>query len=151
MKQKTKFFFIAIALLIVFIAVYLYINKNQLSELEPHFELSASELYEAYSENEELANEKYLNKILKVTGTVDQVNIISDNALDPVIEVTDPHLSLKTNDPSGSIFCTFKESFRLDPVPVKKGDVITVKGICMGIILTDVQLRDCLLVKPSGE
>ncbi len=122
-----------------------------MSEIEPDYEIQATDLYSEYSENESLANDKYLNKILEVTGSVDEVNIISDNALDPVIEVTDPHLTIKTGDPAGLVFCTFKQEFRLDPVPVKKSDVITVRGICKGLVLADVQLDDCIIVESPGK
>ncbi|MFW5645631.1 MAG: OB-fold protein [Bacteroidota bacterium] len=149
MKGKTIFLIVAFGLIILFLSTYLYIKKNNLAESDADFRISAQELFTKYSENTNEANKKYRNKILEVTGVVDAVNIVSNNVLDPVIEITDPHLTLRTQNPSASIFCTFNEKFRMNPVPVSENEIITVKGICKGMLLTDVRLEECIIVESS--
>ena len=57
-----------------------------------------------------------------------------------MIELTDPHLKLKTREPSGSIFCTFQQELRLDPIPLSKDELIGIRGIPRGLVLTNIQL-----------
>ena len=52
-----------------------------MSETEPDYTIGAAVPYQEYIENRDLANDKYLIKILKVIGSIDEINIVLQNDL----------------------------------------------------------------------
>lgn len=104
--------------------------------------VNAATLYETFAKDTNSAKQKYLDKILEVSGAVTQVN---KNQQNQVIVL------LKTNTKGASLNCTMEG-------PINKlitGDHINVKGICNGLgqadvefgILPDVYLSRCHLVR----
>jgi membrane protein implicated in regulation of membrane protease activity len=92
----------------------------------------AAVLFQEYSSNEKAANQKYLEKIVEVSGVVTD---ITKNAEGMTVVL------LKTDDAMFGINCTMEQK----EISVKAGDQITLKGICTGY-LTDVVLIRCYLV-----
>lgn len=95
--------------------------------------LTASSIVTAYQTNEVSANNEYLNKTLQITGE------IAEAKADQIGKTT---LLLRSNDAFTFVFCTLKTT----DTSFKKGDTVTVKGICTGF-LSDVVLRDAIVVK----
>jgi hypothetical protein len=93
-------------------------------------EVSADNLINEYTNNEKEANTKYLDKTLAVKSEITQ---ITKNQEGKTV------ITLKTNDPIGSIMCTLKTETN-----AKVGDTVTVKGLCTGY-LSDVILINCCL------
>lgn len=94
--------------------------------------IAATALFSAYNSNEQIANQKYLEKILEVSGEVTGVN---KNAEGLTV------ILLKTDDPMFGVNCTLEQK----NVQVKEGDTILLKGICTGF-LTDVVMIRCYKV-----
>ena len=118
------------------IVIYLWtFRKSDLSvsSKKADVEIRSGELIQSFEKNEKLANEAYLNKIIILAGTVD--NISEDN-----LTVT---VYLKDKDAVSGIICSFNKSV-LDISKISKGSEIKVKGICSGYLL-DVVLNKCSL------
>jgi hypothetical protein len=90
-------------------------------------------LFNEYSTNEQAANIKYLEKVLEVTGVVTSITINAEGLA---------VILLQSDDPVFGINCTMEE---IDS-KIKKGDRVTLKGICTGY-LTDVVLIRCYKIK----
>lgn len=103
--------------------------------------ISAADLWAAYKENTVNADALYKDKILVVTGTIQ--NIGQD------IVTKAPCISLETNDGYGlyPLQCFFsKDGDQTDLIAqLKDGDYITIVGECDGVPLTQVQLSDCAI------
>ena len=101
---------------------------------EAEFMFGASALVNEFITDEQMANSLYLDKIIQVTGTVN--NIVDDES---VIVV-----SLKDPESTSGVLCSFDKSV-LSADDLTVGTKITVKGICTGFLL-DVVLTKCSLV-----
>lgn len=116
------------------IAYKLYTQKHRMIEQEQYTSISASELFKAFEENESLANTKYLNQVIEVTGILSEVLANQENNTVAI---------LQSSDPLFGISCTLEH-------PASKlsaGDSIVIKGICTGY-LSDVVLTHCVLITP---
>ncbi len=94
--------------------------------------IEATVLANAFLENEQEANQKYLSKVLEVNGVVSEVTTNQDQKT---------VLLLESEDPLSGVQCTLKEA-----AEVQVGEKVTVKGFCNGFT-TVVLLQDCILVK----
>jgi methyl-accepting chemotaxis protein len=118
------------------IVIYLWtFRKSDLSvsSKKADVEIRSGELIQSFEKNEKLANEAYLNKIIVLAGTVDN---ISEDSLTVTVY-------LKDKDAVSGIICSFNKSV-LDISKISKGSEIKVKGICSGYLL-DVVLNKCSL------
>jgi len=135
--RKKIFFSIGILMLcIATYGFYLYTKPHtSVADVAPAYTVSAADLYAAYAQNEAEANKKYLDKVLLVNGTVDDVSR-TDSTLT---------ILLQSNDIAGGVSCnvTNKEEISTD---IKKNMSISIKGRCSGF-LADVTLADCAIEK----
>lgn len=116
--------------------VYKYFKPHQNSASEnPVATISASALYNEFHDTEELANKKWVGKVIEVTGRIVSVqetgNYISIN-LD----------AAKEGGVNGSFL---KKDLRLEN-KINPGDSVTIKGKCTGFLM-DVNLVDCVKIK----
>lgn len=137
--MKTNFIIsMLVVILIGLIGVWFFVFfkpthfKRDVSN-ETGISLTASSIVTAYKSNEVTANAEYLDKPLQITGE------IAETKADQIGKTT---LLMKSNDAFTYVFCTLKTT----DTSIKKGDIITVKGICTGF-LSDVVLRDAIVVK----
>ena len=93
--------------------------------------ITAESLNNAYSDNEETANKKYINKALEVSGLVAEVSKNQDGKT---------VLLLQSDDPMSGVQCTMRDDVNIDT-----GKKITVKGFCTGYTMV-VLLSDCILL-----
>lgn len=94
---------------------------------------TAPNLYQEYDENEVVADEKYKDKKIAVTGTIQD---IGKDVMD------DAYITLNT-DNYGIVQCSFNNSKMVRTL--SKGDRITVVGNCSGKTLGNVILFDSTL------
>lgn len=128
---------IIIAVLVI-VLVYLWtFRKADLSvnSKKADFEISAVKLLESYERDEESANATYLDKVIIVTGTVN--NIYEDS-----LTVT---VYLKNENALSGVLCSFDKSVITTTIP-SRGNEVKIKGICSGYLL-DVVLNKCSFVK----
>ena len=101
---------------------------------EPAISITAKELIAEYDENEIVADEKYKNKNLKITGTITSIGS----------GINDPYIVLRDGESYLSVQCYFdKNQSKL--TELKKGDQITIKGIGKGKIL-NVNVGKCKII-----
>jgi len=99
-------------------------------------EVTAIDLLKAFQQDELAGNAKYVDKVLIVSGTVN--NIQTDSSGQATV-------SLQTNDLLAAVTCSFyqdEESVK----KIKTGSPVRIKGVCTGM-LTDVVLNKCSLAE----
>ena len=97
--------------------------------------ITAADLYKAFSTNEAAANPKYLDKLIKVCGTVAD-NSATDNGVTTV--------QLQTGVEMGTVMCELDKLTKQEKMSFAKGETVCFKGLCSGY-LTDVVLNRCVL------
>ncbi len=132
MRKKLVFFIGIVLLCLISWGFFLY-NKPHVGvgNAKPDVTMLADDLYKQYNENETTANQKFLNKVIAVTGTVDEVNT-SNNAF---------VILLKKADDMGGVSCNL---FTNTNANIQQGKTVTIKGRCTGFLM-DVALTDCVV------
>lgn len=103
-----------------------------LAEMDSDFSLSAKELFDAFKEDEMKANEKYLDKVIQVKGTVSTITEDDDGNTSMVLD---------TGDGMEGVVCQMAQS---DP-SVRSGAEISIKGRCTGyLMMSGVILVGCV-------
>lgn len=126
-----------LAFLLVCTALYLLLRQSHdpgMRGKKPDLSVEAPTLFADFVADESAANEKYLNKVLVVTGTVQ--GFVSKNSGPPT-------LRLETNSTLGSIECDFDQQteHRRQEFPI--GEPIKLKCICMDFY-RDLKLVNCV-------
>ena len=129
----------ALSLIIVLFVGYYIGNKPTKTTVgTASLKVSAETLLQAFHENEEQANEKYLDKVIEVKGKVQEV-MKQDNTY---------MLMVGSEASEGSVSCTLEANEESVAYGLTEGDEITIRGLCTGFLL-DVVLIDCVLIKNS--
>jgi hypothetical protein len=120
------------------IGVYLW-NKpfENMDSAKTDVELSASELFTAFADNEAQANEAYLDKVIAVTGKVREVT----NSPEGITKVT-----LDSGDEMFGVICQLDELSDHQRTDFQPGESVTFKGKCTGMLM-DVVLVRCVEVE----
>jgi hypothetical protein len=128
--KKRWLWYIVGSLALVFIIGFYYYNKPVpgLDNLKAVYAVNAQTLYNEYEENEGIANGKYLNQVIEVKGTVNQVSR--------------QKIQLETSSMFGIICEMAPES---DETQITIGDQITCRGVCTGKLM-DVVLTRCIVI-----
>lgn len=120
---------------------YAYSEYNRkpkdLSELKADVEIDAAVLIGAYSNDENAANQLYLNKKLAVKGKIASIQK-DDKELYTISLGTDVDIS--------SVSCEMDLRHNEDAANLQVGNEVVMKGICTGY-LTDVVLNMCVVQK----
>lgn len=116
----------------------LFVNNSTMSSTITNSNaivITATQLYEEYDANEEAANAKYKNKIIKVTGIVNEIGID---------RVDTPYVILTGSGQNGlfGVQCMFNSKDELKAAHLFEGQSLTIEGICHGFGL-DVTLKNC--------
>lgn len=138
MKKRTILWIgIPLLLLAAFAwAYHLYVKPHQSAAGETaDFKIDADSLYRQYQSNEHAADQKYLGKVIEVSGTLTE---IQHNGKSEV-------WILSQQQGGGGINCQLFAGTAESPEP-KSGDLVTIKGRCTGFLM-DVNLADCVLRK----
>lgn len=107
-------------------------NHHRSAADETCIVVSAGNIVKEYQANEAASNTKYLNKALQISGLVSEVK------KDQIGNTT---VTIKSEDPFASVFCTLTDKETALPVVGKQ---VSVKGICTGF-LSDVVIADAVL------
>lgn len=97
--------------------------------------VSASNLVSAYEANTVQADELYKNKIVAISGTV------QDISQDVVSK--DPCVLLESGNVLYPVQCFFSESESDSVSQLSDGDEVTIIGKCTGLSLANVQISNC--------
>jgi hypothetical protein len=126
---------IVLALIGAGFGYYLY-NKpvESLEHKKADVVISADQLVKDYESDEKSANQKYLGKVVEVSGKVTEITS----------EEGKKKVNLETSNPISTVICELEES--LNTGNLKKGDDVKMKGMCSGY-LSDVILVQSSIVK----
>lgn len=142
MSWKRSILLVLIGGFIVAAGIGFYLFNKPVKSLEnakPEFYISANELNTAFNENEKLANNKYLGKILELKGKIEEIN-----------ETNHGMVVLSFIDPLYGVSCAF-DSLQANQIKsFNPGDSIIVKGRCDGK-LSDVRISKCFLVNKGNQ
>lgn len=134
--MRRALFLILGVVLIAAVAGYFIYNKpfKNINKAKPDFELTSQALFAEFENDEESANQKFLDKVIQVQGQV----VASETDADGLTTV-----SLQGGGMMFGIIC------KLDPLSTHKrtqfepGEAVTLKGICAGMLM-DVILDRCV-------
>lgn len=137
MKLRNVLIILLLAVIVGGVIGYKQYNKphRDLMEEKVTAALSAQELFKTFEEDESAANDRYLDEMLEVSGTIEKVNVGQEKST----------IQLKTDHMMAGIICEF-EPGAMKNIPVE-GDAITVRGICTGKLM-DVVLVRCIIMNP---
>ena len=119
------------------IGYYLY-NKPMadLNDVTAAYQLTATELYEAFEANEAAAQTQYLGKILDVTGVISEVEMTEEGGV---------NLSLEGGGLLGGVRCRLEQTDNDQEAQLEAGNQVTIRGECTGKLM-DVELSRCVLI-----
>lgn len=129
--------FLVIALGLGSYLAYNMYNKGHedLHSQKADHSIMANELFMAFANDELKANEKYLDKLIELEGTITKL----EKAVEGKTQVY-----LQSDDPMFGVICELDTSE--DPAQLQVGQAITVKGICSGYLM-DVAINRCVIIK----
>lgn len=137
--MKKKILIIAVIVAVAgALFVFYQFNKphKNIAAAKPVATLSADELFLQFETNETESNQLYLGKIVEVTGSV------YSNEKGPKGNV---NVLLMNDGDMFGVACNF-DGGKIRENEFEKGDIITIKGECAGV-LSDVVLIRCVIVK----
>ena len=109
-------------------------------ELEPaDMELTVGEILMAYEEDDVAADEKFMNNILRVTGTVSLVDV-KDR-----LDIHYIRLIGIGGDRRQNLQCMFEKKYSTALEQLEKGQTVTVQGRYRGSVIA-IRMVDCVLV-----
>jgi len=118
-------------------AFYMY-NKphKNISKSKTDVELSASQLFSDFENNEVEANTKYLDKVMEVEGVVKEITK-DENGMTSI--------TLEGGSDMFGVICQMDDLSKHKRTDFKEGEKVTFKGICTGVLM-DVVLVRCVEV-----
>jgi hypothetical protein len=141
MKKRVKKYriFLAAALFVTaMVGLYGYSEYNRslpdTHYLEPAFRLEASTFIKQFETDESKANAKYADQTISVHGVAHTVQTTDTTA---TVFLNDGHSGT-------SVICQFGRESNEEIKDLKKGDPVTIKGICSGYLMDVVMVR-CVL------
>jgi len=117
---------------------YYFYNKPMadLRDVKADFQLTATDLYEAFDSDEKAAETLYLGKILEVEGLISEVEATDEGGV---------NLSLEGGGLLGGVRCRLdKDGINAD-ASLTVGQSVTIRGECTGKLM-DVELSRCVLL-----
>lgn len=136
-KNKKIILGLLVAAIITASSVYYYAffygskHKDPLKS-ESKVIINSKDLYNLFVKNEDSANQLYLDKVISVSGKVQNIEVNGGRYT----------LTLYAGDSSGAVICEMDvtENVKMDAVKIE--DEITIAGFCNGYLM-DVQLDRC--------
>jgi hypothetical protein len=143
MNKKLKYILYFILFLVIIggtIGTCQYFKPHRnIASATADFSLVSIELYKEFAANEATANTKYLNKIIEVSGIVD--NSTLNERGDLSITLKYPGMT------SGSVLCSIPSTNLKKARNPVNGQKVKIKGTCSGLSIDDVVLDRCVLVE----
>jgi hypothetical protein len=118
-------------------AVYYYTqrdSRNDIKYQKAEEEITANALYEFYRADEDQANDRFLGKVISVSGQIEAID--QENGKTTI--------SINTGDPLSAVVCEMNTSIQSDFSDIGEGDQISLKGECSGKLI-DIILVNCIL------
>ncbi|MEO0471943.1 MAG: hypothetical protein AAF206_20115 [Bacteroidota bacterium] len=137
-KQSTRIIGIILILGLAAAAIggTMYFKPHaDVNQLDAEFQMSVPEVLAAFSEDENSANQKYVDKIIEVKGTVAEINETGDGGV---------VVSLREDGEMLGVNCAFQPADAGKAQKLAVGTQVSIKGFCSGMLM-DVNLNRCVL------
>lgn len=108
-------------------------TQNKVQGISPKYTVSSNNLVEEFVRNEKKASIKYVNEVILVYGTIEEVSSLNEKKT----------ILIKANSNAG-IICEMNENQNKFVDSLQKNQSIYLKGICKGY-LKDVILLNCFI------
>lgn len=129
--MKKKVFILALIILVVGFGTYKYIYQDHrdIASEEANFTTTVQDIFTSFTQNDSLANAKYLDKTVALRGKISNID------LENKIITVDEKLSARFTDKL--------------PENIKPQDSITLKGRLVGFddLLEEIQMDQCTVVE----
>jgi hypothetical protein len=136
MRKKRTIFWTGILLLVLaagFWGWHLYTKPHgSAASASTDVTINADSLYHQYQADEHASDQKYMNKVIAVTGRLTEIQHTGNSSI----------WILATQPGGGGINCQIFAGTTVNPEP-RAGEIVTVKGRCTGFLM-DVNLADCV-------
>ena len=135
--MKKIILIILILLMVGAFSVYYYTqrdSRNDIRYMEAVEDISTTSLLEAYDLNEGSANDRFLGKVISVSGKILSIST----------ELQETTIYLDTGNPMSSVVCEMNSNIQADFSHIKEGQDVSVKGELSGKLL-DIILVNCIL------
>lgn len=117
--------------------IYLFYQKPpDTREEKAEFEITAEDLVKEFSANEGEANRKFVDKVLIISGKVEQIQFTA----------TEASVMLSSHDPMSGVTCSFYSDEIAPLKDIGRGKLVKIKGKCTGKLM-DVVLNNCSLAR----
>ncbi|NER13447.1 hypothetical protein GWK08_08370 [Leptobacterium flavescens] len=136
-SRKLKITLIALVFLVGGITIYLLYNSKPYAHIrraEATYILSAGNLIADYDKDEALANKKYSESIIEVSGRISEIKKVMEYHV----------ISLYGNETESGIICHMLPEENSKVTRLQKEQQITLKGVCTGYLI-DVMMIKCIL------
>ena len=144
MKQKLGVWVLLVGVLATFALVAFYSLYNtphrQVVDAAPTVEVQAELLYNHYVSDEARADTMYLDKVVLVSGVVEE--ILANEHGEKVLMLETPELF--------GVSCTMDSTQNKKLQDIQTGSAVVIKGICHGMLM-DVVLVKCVLVNEEPD
>jgi hypothetical protein len=120
----------------VITGLYLFNKKDpDLSKVKPDYVMEVSALVNEFNQDETSASEKYVDKVIDVTGPVLAIEPTSDSTM---------NVTLSAENQMTGVICSFHKIPDTASNEIKEGEIITIRGVCSGMLM-DVLLNNCVI------
>ncbi|EAR02583.1 hypothetical protein FB2170_04830 [Maribacter sp. HTCC2170] len=115
-----------------------YYNKPHVNveKSDAIYSLTAQNLIKEYQENELGTDKKYTEQIIEIEGHIHEISTLKGSSV----------ITLKDPESDSSIICHMQAKDNKRALTLKKGQRVTIKGVCTGYLL-DVMMVRCILVE----
>lgn len=140
--KKQKIFLILTITIISIVCFWLYINQpyTSIKSLKTQEKINAKQLTVLFLKNEEKANQKFREKVIEVSGTIKNINLLNQNS----------NIILNGSHVNHNIICQIELHKKEKITKLQIGQKVNIKGICKGY-LKDVILLNCTLVNSTNN
>jgi len=112
------------------------VPENSVEKEKASYAVTSDELYTSFEENEATANDKFLGKVIELTGEVSSIEKTETGQL---------VILLSCSSPMGGVRCAFESKQDAVIKKVSEGATFTIKGKCSGMLM-EVVLDNCALL-----
>lgn len=141
--KKTSYFLVTLVVILSLYIVYLYNDpyKVNIRDATEKTTISAEEITASFIKNEKKATAIYKGKVVKVYGIIKEITFINNTNT----------IILQSNYTNFNVLCNLQLPTSKQPMSLKVGQKVTIKGVCKGF-LHDVIFLNCMLVNtPNNE
>lgn len=139
MNQNTRIILLIVligGLIGLGIGMYMFQKPHDnLSDLKADYSLAATELFHEYETDETQANQRYLDKVIQIEGTLAEISETGEG---------DAVLFLRPDDAMFGVSCAFSGADAQRALALSEGSSLSIKGVCTGMNL-DVNLVRCVI------